>query len=115
MKIALDALGGDYGAKPNVLGALKAAKELKLVDELGGLDTAITLAAGLSGTTEYNIASYPEKEDFLTSLMNTGTDRYINSRIKSTFGELYNGMQLLRHVDEADRLQARMPFELRIR
>lgn len=91
------------------------AKELKLVDELGGLDTAITLAAGLSGTTEYNIASYPEKEDFLTSLMNTGTDRYINSRIKSTFGELYNGMQLLRHVDEADRLQARMPFELRIR
>lgn len=28
MKIALDALGGDYGAKPNVLGALKAAKTL---------------------------------------------------------------------------------------
>lgn len=30
MKIALDALGGDYGAKPNVLGALKAAKKLNI-------------------------------------------------------------------------------------
>ncbi|MDR1684646.1 MAG: phosphate acyltransferase PlsX [Elusimicrobiota bacterium] len=27
MKIALDALGGDFGAKPNVLGAVKAARE----------------------------------------------------------------------------------------
>ena len=27
MKIALDALGGDYGAKPNILGALKAIKK----------------------------------------------------------------------------------------
>ena len=30
MKIALDALGGDYGARPNVLGALEAAKKLHL-------------------------------------------------------------------------------------
>ena len=28
MRIALDALGGDFGAKPNVLGAVKAAGEL---------------------------------------------------------------------------------------
>ena len=27
MRIALDALGGDFGAKPNVLGALKAVKD----------------------------------------------------------------------------------------
>ncbi len=30
MKIALDALGGDFGARPNVLGALQAAKKLNL-------------------------------------------------------------------------------------
>ncbi|MBR2865796.1 MAG: phosphate acyltransferase PlsX [Elusimicrobiaceae bacterium] len=28
MRIALDALGGDFGARPNVIGALKAAKQL---------------------------------------------------------------------------------------
>ncbi len=28
MKIALDALGGDFGATPNVKGALKAIKKL---------------------------------------------------------------------------------------
>ena len=30
MKIALDALGGDFGARPNVLGALKAVQKLNL-------------------------------------------------------------------------------------
>lgn len=30
MKIALDALGGDFGAKPNILGALEAIKKLDL-------------------------------------------------------------------------------------
>lgn len=30
MRIALDAVGGDYGAKPNVVGALQAAKDLNL-------------------------------------------------------------------------------------
>ncbi|MBQ8033497.1 MAG: phosphate--acyl-ACP acyltransferase, partial [Elusimicrobiaceae bacterium] len=30
MKIALDALGGDFGARPNVLGALEAVKKLNL-------------------------------------------------------------------------------------
>ena len=27
MKIALDALGGDYGVKPNILGAIKATQD----------------------------------------------------------------------------------------
>ena len=91
------------------------AKELNLVDDLGGIDTAIEIAAEMSGTTDFNTVSYPEKENFLTYLMNTGTDRYINGKLQSAFGEFYNGAQLLKHIDKADRLQARMPFDLRIR
>ena len=91
------------------------AKELNLVDDLGGMDTAIEIAAEMSGTTDFNTVSYPEKENFLTYLMNTGTDRYINGKLQSAFGEFYNGAQLLKHIDKADRLQARMPFDLRIR
>ena len=91
------------------------AKELNLVDDLGGIDTAIEIAAEMSGTTDFNTVSYPEKENFLTYLMDTGTDRYINGKLQSAFGEFYNGAQLLKHIDKADRLQARMPFDLHIR
>ena len=41
IKIALDALGGDFGAKPNVLGALQAAKSLDAEIILVGDETVL--------------------------------------------------------------------------
>ena len=90
------------------------AKELKLVDELGGLDTAIQLAAQLGKVKDYNLQTYPAKEDFLTQLLNTRTDSYIHSQLQETFGEYYRGFDWIRHLGQSDRLQARLPFNLRI-
>ena len=90
------------------------AKELKLVDELGGLDTAIQLAAELGKVKDYKLKSYPTKQDFLTELLNTRADRYIYSQLQETFGEYYQGFEWLRHVEQSDRLQARLPFNMRI-
>lgn len=90
------------------------AKELKLVDELGGLDTAIQLAAELGKVKDYNLKSYPAKQDFLTELLNTRADRYIHGQLQETFGEYYQGFKWLRHVEQSDRLQARLPFNMRI-
>lgn len=90
------------------------AKELKLVDELGGLDTAIQLAAELGKVKDYKLKSYPTKQDFLTELLNTRADRYIHSQLQETFGEYYQGFEWLRHVEQSDRLQARLPFNMRI-
>lgn len=90
------------------------AKELKLVDELGGLNTAIQLAAQLGKVKNYNLQTYPAKEDFLTQLLNTRTDRYIHSQLQETFGEYYRGFDWIRHLGQSDRLQARLPFNLRI-
>lgn len=90
------------------------AKELKLVDELGGLDTAIQLAAELGKVKDYKLKSYPAKQDFLTELLNTRTDRYIHGQLQETFGEYYQGFEWLRHVEQSDRLQARLPFNMRI-
>ncbi len=91
------------------------AKKLNLVDELGGLDKAIEIAEELSATKEYTLVSYPEKQDILTSLINTKAERYIHSRMESYFGELYGSMKLFKSIEEADIIQARMPFELHIR
>ena len=90
------------------------AKELKLVDELGGLDTAIQLAAELGKVKDYKLKSYPAKQDFLTELLNTRTDRYIHGQLQETFGEYYQGFEWLHHVEQSDRLQARLPFNMRI-
>lgn len=93
----------------------KMAKELKLVDELGNLECAINKAAELSGLNEYKLSSYPKKMDFVTSLIsNVKPERYINSQMKNSFGELYNGFLMMKDIDKINRIQARIPFEISI-
>lgn len=45
------------------------AKEIGLVDEIGGLEKAIGIASKLCKTTKYRLVYYPEKKDFFTELM----------------------------------------------
>ncbi|MBR6417905.1 MAG: signal peptide peptidase SppA [Bacteroidales bacterium] len=45
------------------------ALKLGLVDALGGLDDAITIAADSAGISKYRIVDYPEEDDFLTQLL----------------------------------------------
>ena len=91
------------------------AKDLKLVDELGGLDKAVDAAVSRAKIDRYTVVNYPEKEDFFTSLLNTTPERYINSRMQNNFGEYYSGLRFLKNLKDADRLQARMPFDLVIK
>ncbi len=90
------------------------AKELKLVDELGGIQAALDQAVKRAQITEYTILSYPEKENLLSSLLNTRKENYIEGKLEATFGEYYHGFALLKKLKQADRIQARLPFDLRI-
>lgn len=90
------------------------AKELKLVDELGGIQAALDQAVKRAQITEYTILSYPEKENLLSSLLNTRKENYIEGKLEATFGEYYHGFALLKNLKQADRIQARLPFDLRI-
>lgn len=92
------------------------AKELGLVDELGGLDKALEIAIAKADVDAYTVMSYPGKESIFETLMNTRPDNYIKARIlKSSMGELYHQFNLLENFDKCDRIQARIPFELNIR
>lgn len=92
------------------------AKELGLVDELGGLDKALEIAIAKADVDNYTVMSYPGKESIFETLMNTRPDNYIKARIlKSSMGELYQQFNLLENFDKCDRIQARIPFELNIR
>lgn len=90
------------------------AKELHLVDELGGLDKAIQMAQDLAELKDYRLESYPEEEGLFSSLLNTRVDKYIRSEVEENFGEYYTGFRFLKNLKNADRLQARMPFTLSI-
>lgn len=92
------------------------AKELGLVDELGGLDKALDIAinkAGIEGG--YTVMSYPTKKGFFESLMETSPDNYVKARIlNGKIGEYYKPFSILENFEKCERLQARIPFELNI-
>ena len=91
------------------------AKELGLVDELGGLDKALEIAAQKAGIENYSIINYPDKDNILTTLLNESKKDYIEGQMAETLGEYYDYAKFVRNIKNADRIQARMPFELHIK
>lgn len=91
------------------------AKELGLVDELGGLDRALEIAAEKVGIEKYSIITYPAEENFFSTLMNQSKNDYIESKISETLGDYYNYLIFVENLKAADRIQARMPFDLLIK
>ncbi len=90
------------------------AKELGLVDELGGLNKAIEIAAQKAEVEAYSLLTYPSKESFFSSLMNESKNNYIEGQLMETLGEAYPSIKFIQNVKDMDRIQARMPFDLRI-
>ncbi len=92
------------------------AKELGLVDVLGGIDTALEIAVRKAGIEGYTVVSYPAKQDLLSSLLETKPTNYVESQIlKSKLGEYYQQFGMLKNLKERSMIQARIPFELNIK
>ena len=92
-----------------------AALELGLVDELGGLDKALEVAAEKAGVEAYSIISYPAKASFFDTLVEGPKKDYIEGKMSETLGEYYGYLKFVENLKDADRIQARMPFDLRIK
>lgn len=93
----------------------KMAKDLKLVDELGGIDRAIAVAAERADIEHYTVMSYPKQEDFFSSLLSSGTDRYLSARLKAELGVWYEPFRYLQKIKESDAVQARLPFMITVK
>lgn len=89
------------------------AKELGLVDVLGGIETALQIAVEKAGVEHYTLMSYPAPKSFFELLTESNPGNYIRSCILGDkLGTLYKQVQMLNRVERCDRLQARMPFDL---
>ncbi|MEG2856916.1 signal peptide peptidase SppA [Bacteroides sp.] len=94
----------------------EAAKQLGLVDELGGIDKALDIAVKKAAIEGYSVVSYPDKEDFLTSLLSTQSANYVESKLlNSKLGSYYKDFSFLKNIEERAMIQARLPFELNIK
>lgn len=90
------------------------AKELGLVDELGGLDKAIKIAAAKAQLDSYTLLTYPAKESFLTTFLNRGTSDFIRLKLENALGEQYKSIRFIQDIEHMDAMQARMPFDLNL-
>ena len=64
-----------------------AAKELGLVDELGGLDKALEIAAQKAEVDSYSVINFPSPENPILSLLNQSKEDYIQGQLSNTMGE----------------------------
>ena len=92
------------------------AKELGLVDELGGLDRALEIAVEKAGVDAYTVMTYPAKASFWETLMSTNPTTYVKALLPGgkQVDEALRQFSLIEHFDQSDRVQARLPFELNI-
>lgn len=86
------------------------ALELGLVDQLGGLDTAVAEAAILASISDYSLQSYPKKETFLESILNSTKGGLVQSSLEEYFGSNYGDIKMLLDMNNQDHIQARLPY-----
>lgn len=85
-----------------------------LVDELGNLDDAVAHAAELAKVEKFRAVPYPGADNPFDQLLNQTKGGYLDSELRELLGEGYAVYSLVRNVKDADRIQARMPFEMNI-
>jgi protease IV len=88
------------------------AKELGLVDVIGGLNTAIEIAAKKAGLENYRIVELPKIDEPFTQIMKTLADDITEKVLNRDIATLYNQYNVTKNLLKGNRIQARMPFEI---
>ena len=90
------------------------AKQLGLVDELGGLDLAIAKAKKLAKLDEASVMNYPAKTTILEQLMEEmqGTS-YADKQLQQALGEYYPIWSSVKNVRQKTGIQATLPYFLK--
>jgi len=93
------------------------ALERGLVDVLGGLDDAIDIAVNKAGIEKYTLKNYPVQEGGIMSMFKDAiSDNSIQLRFfKGDAAKIVNDVYTISQIDQLDRLQARMPYNIIIK
>ncbi|MBO7580461.1 MAG: signal peptide peptidase SppA [Bacteroidaceae bacterium] len=92
------------------------AKQIGLVDELGGLDKAIAKAKQLAKLDEASVMNYPAKGTILDQLLEEMQgSSYADKQLKQTLGEYYPLWADLKNLHQKTGIQASLPYRLKFR
>lgn len=93
----------------------EAALGIKLVDQLGSIQDAVSKAAELANLDEYHTSGYPGETGFLDQLMaQSNGGNYLDEQLKQGLGELYEPMIYMKNISRQANIQARLPLFLNI-
>jgi len=92
---------------------------IKLVDKLGSLDDAVEKAAELAKLEKHHAVNYPEPKSWFEQLMDSQSedkDSYLDTQLRTVLGdETVDQLRLINELRNQSRLQARLPFSVRVR
>lgn len=92
------------------------AKEIGLVDELGGVEKAIEIAAELANLGKsYVIFEYPKMRSRIDELLKPAKEELAARTLKEYLGDSYELFTILKDLKDQDYVQARIPFDLNIK
>ena len=86
------------------------ARDLGLVDVLGGFEDAIDLAANMANLENYRISYLPKKIDPMEELIKDLTGGAKVSILENELGESYQLYKEVNNILEMDEVQMRMPY-----
>lgn len=91
------------------------AKEIGLVDQLGGLDVAIEEAKKRAKLESCSVMNYPAEENLFTKLLDTATnsDSYADARARELFGEYFEILTAVKSVKSKNGVQASLPYVIK--
>ncbi len=105
---AVDAIG-----QGRIWSGIKA-KELGLVDILGGLDDAIAIAAEKANLERYRVVDYPKKKDPFQAFMEKFGQNMKSKAIENELGEFTPYYKMFKTITSQKGIQARIPMEIYI-
>lgn len=93
------------------------ALNIKLVDQLGGIDDAVKKAAQLAKLKDYYTSDYPAAASWIDNLLNSmsSSGTYLDEQLRQTLGDFYQPFTMLRSIDKREAIQARIPYAISIK
>lgn len=93
------------------------ALNIKLVDQLGGIDDAVKKAAELAKLKDYYTSDYPAAASWMDNLLNSmsSSGTYLDDQLRQTLGDFYQPFTMLRSIDKREAIQARIPYAISIK
>lgn len=90
------------------------AKELGLVDVLGGLEDAINIAAEMADLENYRIKNLPKLKNPIEEILEDLGGQVTTRLVKNEIGESYQYYQQINNIMQMENVQMRMPMQFEI-